>query len=103
METIKIFVQVPDDRKTVILGSQYQGEERHCLLTPERAVEVANSLLHAAEQCGVEVQVQTTHHITDMQRLQLIARVGHIMRSMSGRRPDRVALNIVDSILAEIL
>lgn len=107
MEPIKIFVEVPDDKQTVILGAEFESggdkDVRHYLLTPEGAVEIANSLLHAAEVCGVEVHVQTYNHVSDLKRVQLIARTGHIMRSMSGRKAERIAVQIVDSILAEVL
>lgn len=105
MNTIKLIVEVPDDKKTVILGAEYESggdkDLRHYLLTPPHAVEIANSLLHAAELCGVEVHVQTYNHVTDMQRLQLIARVGHIIRTYS--KKTNPAMHIVDSILNEVL
>ena len=105
-EPIKLAVEVPDDKKTVILEAKYESggdaDVRHYLLAPHHAVEIANSLLHAAEICGVEVHVQTYNHVSDMKRLQLIARVGHIMRSYSAKK-NNMAMHIVDSILNEVL
>ena len=105
-DTIKLAVEVPNDKKSVILEARYEAggdaDVRHYLLAPHHAVEIANSLLHAAEICGIEVQVQTYHHISDMQRLQLIARVGHIMRTYS-KKHGNVAMQIVDSVLNEVL
>lgn len=107
MKTMKLIVKTSGDYQTVIIGAETtandQVEERSYVLAPTVAVEVANSILHAAELCGVEVHVQTNRGISSMQRLALIARAGHIMRTMSGRKADKIALQIVDSILAEIL
>jgi len=106
-ESIKLIVETSEDNQTVVLEAVYErgGDKdvRHYLLPPETAVNIANSMLHAAELCGVEINVQSDRHISDMQRLQLIARTGHIMRTMSGRKAERIAVQIVDSILAEIL
>lgn len=106
-ESIKLAVETTEDNQAVVLCAEYESgggkDIRHYLLPPELAVGIANSMLHAAELCGVEIHVQSDRHISDMQRLQLIARTGHIMRTMSGRKAERIALQIVDSILAEIL
>lgn len=107
MKSIKLIVKTSADHQTVVIGAETvtndQMEERNYVLSPEVAVSVANSLLHAAELCGVDVHVQTNRQVSSMQRLALIARTEHIMRTMSGKKGSKVALQIVDSILAEIL
>lgn len=107
MSTIKFVVETNDNNSLVYIRTFTDAgdstEERAYSFNPTDAVSVANSLLHAAELCGVEVQVQTSHPITSMQRLQLINRTQHIMRTMSRRKPEDIAVHITDSILAAIL
>ena len=107
MKDIKLIVRTDSTEQNVVVEAETvtndQTESRKYVLDPELAVSVANSILHAAEVCGVEVHVQTTNGITDMQRLALIARTQHIMRSMASRGPQKVAMHVVDSVLAEVL
>ena len=107
MRSIKLTVTTDSIEQNVVLEADTvtndQTEMRKYVLNPPLAVEVANSMLHAAEVCGVEVHVQTTRGITDMQRLALIARTGHIMRTMAKAGPQKTSMQIVDSILAEVL
>ena len=106
MMNIKLIVQTNETNSLVLLTAETAAagdtENRTYFLEPENAVAVANSILHAAELCGVEIHVQTDRGITDMQRLQLIARTQHIMRTYSGKKGN-AAMQIVDSILAEVL
>lgn len=71
---------------------------------PGDAVAFGNAMMAAAQACGVEIQVQVEQRqITAMQRNTLIVRVQHIARSMRGKKPEMIASQIVDTILAEIL
>jgi len=107
MKNIKLIVTTDSIEQNVVIEAETvtndQTETRKYVLNPDLAVSVANSILHAAEVCGVEVHVQTTRGITDMQRLALIARTGHIMRTMMPKGPQKTSMQIVDSILAEVL
>jgi len=107
MKNIKLIVRTDSTEQNVVVEAETvtndQTESRKYVLDPELAVSVANSILHAAEVCGVEVHVQTTRGITDMQRLALIARTGHIIRTMAPKGPQKTAMQVVDSILAEVL
>lgn len=106
MMNIKLIVQTNETNSLVVITAETaaagDSENRSYFLEPEHAVEVANSILHASEICGVEVQVQTLRHISDMRRLQLIARTQHIMRTYSGKKGN-AAMQIVDSLLNEVL
>lgn len=75
-------------------------------LEPSVAVNVSNAMLGLVGALGYEVQVQTEPRtITDQQRMLLINRVGHIMRSMATlkQRPHYIAIQIVDTILAQVM
>lgn len=106
MNKILLSVQCNDDNSMVIIGAQTSTagdtEDRSYFLVPEQAVEIANSMMHAAEECGVEIKVQTMG-ISDVKRLRLIKRVEHVMRSLSGKKGLFVASQIVDTILTEVL
>ena len=107
MMMIKLIVSTNPTNTAVMITAETEvagdSENRSYTLQPAHAVSVANAILHAAELCGVEVQVQTSHPITTMQRLQLIHRTGHIMRTLAKQKPEKICTHIVDSILAEIL
>lgn len=106
MRAITLSVQTSDDKQQVIIGAQTdtgnQTEDRSYFLGPAQAVEIANSIMHAAEECGVEIKVQTTG-ISDTKRLMLIKRTEHIIRSLSGKKLPYIASQVVDSILTEVL
>ena len=107
MNPITLVVQTSEDKKFVVIGADTIAsdvkESRSYFLEPVQAVEIANAILHSAEDCGVQVHVQTAPRVSDLQRLALIARVGHIIRTMDKSKTSKVALQIVDSILVEVL
>ena len=107
MNPITLSVCAAEDKQMVIIGAEVESaevrENRSYFLDPVQSVEIANAILRSAEECGVQIKIQAPPHITDMQRIALIARTEHIMRSLSGKQARTIALQIVDSILAEIL
>lgn len=106
MKDIKVRVMSVDGQQVMVESETITGEDvdtRRYIFTPEKAVEVATAILRAAEACGLQITMQTAPHISSMQRMALIKRTELIMRSMSGQKLDRMAMQIVDSILAEIL
>jgi hypothetical protein len=106
MNNIKLTVAPTDDKAAVVIGAQTSSagdtEDRAYHLDPVMAVDFANSMLHAAEDCGVVVQMQTLG-ISDEKRMRLIRRTELMMRSMAGRKPFYVAAQVVDKILSEVL
>lgn len=73
---------------------------------PHTAVQIAQSLIDCATYCGVHVEVQVERRpFTSQQRVMLVKRVEHIMRSMKLNKapPERVAIEVVDTVLAEAL
>lgn len=75
-------------------------------LDPGEAVAMANCMLHCAEDCGVNVNVEVSAppRVTPMMYTTLIARVGHIRRSMASFKDrSKVDRAIVDALLSEIL
>lgn len=75
-------------------------------LQPHVAVNVANAMLQLVGNLGYEVEVQTAPRmITDQERLQLISRVGHVMRSMAANKvqPVKICAEIVDLVLAKVM
>ena len=73
-------------------------------LDPHVAFQVANCIFEAVGHCGYELNVQVEkRQVTSMQRLALIARTAHILRTMDGKRRGEAPTHIVDSILADIL
>ena len=107
MNPITLVVQSAEDKNFVIISADTATsdvkESRSYFLEPTQAVEIANAILHSAEDCGVTVHVQTAPRISDLQRLALIARVGHIIRTMDRNKSSNAAKHIVDSILVEVL
>lgn len=106
MNAIKLFVETNQDKTQVIIGAQTSSagdtEDRHYFLNPVQAVDVANAILHCAEDCGVEVKMETLG-ISDVRRLRLIQRCEHILRSLSGRKSTYIASQLVDTVLSEVL
>lgn len=106
MNAIKLTVAPNGDSTAVIIGAQTTSagdtEDRAYTLDPVMAVDFANSMLHAAEDCGVEVKMQTLG-ISDEKRMRLVRRIEIMMRSLSGRKPQYVAFQVVDKILSEVL
>lgn len=106
MNMITLSVQTSLDKQQVIIGAQTKAggdtEDRNYFLAPEQAVEIANAIMHASEECGVEIKIQTMG-ISDTKRLMLIKRAEHIIRSLSGQKLPYIATQVVDSILAEVL
>lgn len=106
MKGIKLTVGPTEDRAAVAINAQTSSagdtEDRNYFLDPVQAVDFANAMLHAAEDCGVEVQMQTMG-ISDEKRMRLVKRIELIMRSLSGRKPQYVAFQVVDKILSEVL
>ena len=74
-------------------------------IDPPVAVRMANAMLHAAEACGVDINFEVEKPpVSEMKRLQMVARTSHIMRSMATvKDKNKVAVAIVDSILGTIL
>jgi hypothetical protein len=70
-----------------------------------QAVDIANTILHAAQNCGADIKFEVEKPIvSEMQRLQMVARANHIMRSMQQvKDKNKVAVAIVDSILGTVL
>lgn len=96
VEPSKVYLDIEDGY--VVFGTP-QGVYK---LDPSVAVNVANAMLGLVGTLGYEVQVQVEpRFITDTQRLALIQRAVHIMRSMGKKQPQLVASHIVDSVLAE--
>lgn len=106
MNNIKIIVQTNDDQTLVVIGAQTQSagdtEDRNYFLDPYQAVSIANAILHCAEDCGVEVQMQSLG-ISDEKRLRLYKRAELIIRSLSNRKIPYTAAQVVDTVLAEVL
>ena len=106
MSTVKLTIEANDDRSQVIIRaiteSAGQAEERCYFLDPYASVEFANTMLHLAEDCGVEIQMQTMG-ISDVKRLRLIKRTEHVIRSLSGKKLQYMAAQVVDTVLSEVL
>lgn len=105
-EKMKLIVQVTEGNEVAIQTERSVGdgtEFRSYTLQPAQAVEVANAILNAAQACGVEIQVQSAPIVTDRQRMALVNRAGLIMRSMTGRKVEQIAMHVVDQVLSEIL
>jgi hypothetical protein len=106
MSSVKLSIELNGNRDMVVIRAQTetgdQAEERCYFLDPYASVEFANTMLHLAEECGVEIQMQTTG-ISDVKRLRLIKRCEHVIRSLSGRKLPYMASQVVDTILAEVL
>lgn len=106
MNNIKFSVETNADNTQVVIGAQTASagdtEDRNYFLDPVMAVDIANAILHCAEDCGVTVQMQSTG-ISDTKRLRLIKRAEHVIRSLSGRKLPTIAAHVVDTILSEIL
>lgn len=77
-------------------------EVRSYTLDPRQAVEFANAVMRAAEDCGIEILTQSAPIVSDGQRMALVNRAGLIMRSMLGKKPEVIALHIVDQILSQV-
>lgn len=106
MNNIKLSVQTNDDRTLVIVGAETMSgdskEERSYFINPAVSVGVANAMLHAAEDCGVVVEVERTG-ISDEKRFRLYKRAEMIMRSLGNRKLDYAAAQVVDTILNEVM
>ena len=105
-EKMKLIVESTKANQVAITTERKVGDDtevRCYTLEPVQAVEVANAIMHSAEDCGVTIQVQSKPFVTDQQRMALVNRAGLIMRSMMGRKPERIAMHIVDQVLSEIL
>lgn len=106
MKHITLSVQLNEDKtQLIICAKTYAGddvEDRNYFVEPVNAVEMANALLHGAEDCGLEIKTQTTG-ISDVKRMQLITRCEHVIRSLAGKKVPFVAAHVVDTILAEVL
>lgn len=106
MNKILLSVQTNDDATMVIIGAQTSvagdKEDRSYFLDPYQAVEIANSILHASEDCGVEVQMQTTG-ISDMKRMRLVKRVEIMLNALEKKKHSYTAAQVVDIVLTEVL
>lgn len=106
MSSIKLSVQIADDKQTVVIGAETiagdNREDRSYIISPTMAVDIANALLHCAEDCGVEIKMETLG-ITDAKRARIIKRCEHVIRSLSNRKPLYVSCQVVDTVLAEVL
>ena len=105
-EKMKLIVTSTDGNQVAISTERTIGdgtEYRSYTLDPLQAVEFANAVLHAAENCGVEVVMQTAPIVTDKQRMAMVNRAAMIMRSMLGRKPEQIAMHVVDQVLSQVL
>lgn len=106
MGSVALSIETNDDFTQIIIRANTttnnQAEERCYFLDPYQSVEFANTMLHLAEECGVEIQMQTTG-ISDVKRLRVIQRVEHVIRSLSGKKATYVASQVVDTVLSEVL
>lgn len=106
MSNIKLSIETNDDKSQVIIRAQTetasQAEERCYFLDPYSAVEFANTMLHLAEDCGVEIKMQTLG-ISDVKRLRLIKRCEHVIRSLSSKKASYISSQVVDTVLSEVL
>lgn len=104
--TSKLQVQVTADRSQIAIVTTTENggtkEERTFFLDPAQSVEFANLMLKCAEECGVEVRMETTG-ISDEKRIRLIHRTAHVIRSLGLRKPLYTAAHVVDTILAEVM
>lgn len=106
MNNIKLIVETTDDKSQVVIGAQTTAggdtEDRNYFLDPYQAVEIANAILHAAADCGVEIKMETTG-ISAEKRARLIQRTAHVIRSLGNRKLMFTAAQVVDTILTEVL
>jgi len=106
MNKVMLSVQADKDNTMVVICAQTTSagdtEDRNYFLDPAQSVEVANAILHVAEECGVTVQVQSMG-ISDTKRLMLIKRCDHVIRSLSGKKSSYIAAQVVDTVLSEVL
>ena len=106
MNKIMLSVELTSDNSQIVIRASTVTndltEDRSYFLEPVTAVEVGNALLHGAEDCGLELKVQTTG-ISDQKRIRLITRCEHVIRSLAGKKVPFVAAQVVDTILAEVL
>jgi uncharacterized protein YueI len=89
------------DRKVII-----DFEVNKLILDPPMAVDMAQSMIRAAVECGYDVQIITPRpQVTSFQRAGLITRTEHIMRSLTKQKKTGlvIASQVVDSILSELL
>lgn len=96
-------IEVYDRAGVVVLG--VPAKDWFFTLPPDMAVAMANSILHAAQECGADIKFEVDKPvISEAKRMALVKRVGLIMRSMERvKDKDKVALQVVDSILSAIL
>lgn len=106
MRNIALSIEANDDFTQIIIRAQTvtndQSEERCYSLDPYQSVEFANTMLHLAAECGVEIQMQSTG-ISDVKRMRLIQRCEHVIRSLSGKKLNYMAAQVVDTVLSEVL
>lgn len=98
-------VKVTADRNQVAIVTETTGdttEERTYFLDPAVCVDMANLMLKCATECGIDVRMQTDG-VTDARRLQLVKRCELVIKSLSGRKPQYIAFQVVDTILSEVL
>lgn len=98
-----IRLEVYDRDGVVVLADM---RDHSYIFEPGQAVEIGNALFRAAQACGVEIEVQVAPRtITEPQRMVLIQRAELIMNSgaKQKRSPKWTAMQIVDSLLAELL
>jgi hypothetical protein len=105
-EQMKLIVTATEGNEVAIGTERRVGndvETRSYTLNPAQAVEFASAVLRAAEACGVTVQMQTAPVVTDNQRMAMVNRAAMIMRSMLGRKPEQIAMHVVDQVLSAVL
>lgn len=105
MSQITLRVETNDNNTQVVITTRTitndVAEDRSYILDPVQSVDIANAMLHCAEDCGVTVQVERTG-ISDERRFRLYKRTEHIMRSLGNRKLDYAAAQVVDTILNEV-
>lgn len=80
------------------------GNER-LVFEPPLAVEFAKSMLDAAATCGYVIEVQVPKAtIREAQRVRLITRIEHVLRSLEDSGKDHlfIAAAVTDTVLAEV-
>lgn len=75
------------------------------VLDPGMAVELGKGMIDAAVALGWHVEIQVPpRQVTNEQRARLTTRAAHIIRSMTqqDKQPARIAVEVVDTVLAEV-
>lgn len=96
-------IEIYDRGGEVVFG--IPEKDYFLIFEPGQAVDIANTILHAAQNCGADIKFEVDKPIlSDTKHMALIRRTELIMSSLRAVKDKKqVATQIVDSILAEIL